>query len=91
MNLSTNVELTTTTNVNGWYSFTNLDPGSYAVSEVVQSGWTATSPPGGVYTTFALVAGDNKELNFGNKNNNLPPTVLTLTATPTSPQRVVSP
>jgi protocatechuate 3,4-dioxygenase beta subunit len=88
MNLSTSVELTTTTNVNGGYSFTNLDPGSYTLSEVLQSGWTATSPAGGVYTTFALVAGDSKELNFGNRNNNLPPTVLTLTANPTSPQRV---
>ena len=44
MNLSTSVELTTTTNVNGGYSFTNLDPGSYQLSEVLQSGWTATSP-----------------------------------------------
>jgi hypothetical protein len=88
MNLSTSVELTTTTNVNGGYSFTNLDPGSYTLSEVLQSGWTATSPAGGVYNTFALVAGDSKELNFGNRNNNIPPTVLTLTANPTSPQRV---
>ena len=88
MNISTSVELTATTNVNGGYSFTNLDPGSYTLSEVLQSGWTATSPPSGVYTTFALVAGDSKELNFGNRNNNLPPTVLSLTANPTSPQRV---
>ena len=88
VNISTSVELTATTNVNGGYSFTNLDPGSYTLSEVLQSGWTATSPASGVYTTFALVAGDSKELNFGNRNNNLPPTVLSLTANPTSPQRV---
>ena len=87
-NLSTNVELTTTTNVNGWYSFTNLDPGNYQLSEVVQSGWTAVAPAGGVHAAFALAAGDNKELNFGNKNNNLPPTVHTLTASPNSPQKV---
>jgi hypothetical protein len=87
-NLSTDVELTTTTNINGWYSFTNLDPGNYQLSEVVQSGWTAVAPAGGVHAAFALAAGDNKELNFGNKNNNLTPTVLTLTASPNSPQKV---
>ena len=87
-NLSTNVELTTTTNVNGWYSFTNLDPGNYQISEVVQSGWTAVAPAGGIHAAFVLAAGDNKELNFGNKNNNLPPTVQTLTASPNSPQKV---
>ncbi|MCX6674722.1 MAG: hypothetical protein NTY37_13200 [Methanothrix sp.] len=87
-NLSTIVELTTTTNVNGWYSFTNLDPGNYQLSEVFQSGWTPTSPAGGIHAPFALAAGDSKELNFGNKNNNLTPTVLSLTANPGSPQRV---
>ncbi len=86
-NLTTSVELTTTTNVNGWYSFTNLDPGNYQVSEVVQSGWTPIAPAGGIYAQFALAAGDSKELNFANKNNNLPPTILTLTAIPPSSQR----
>jgi protocatechuate 3,4-dioxygenase beta subunit len=87
-NLTTAVELTATTNADGWYSFTNLDPGSYQVSEVSQVGWTATSPASGVSAPFSLVAGDNKEMSFGNKNNNLPPTVLTLTASPASPQRI---
>ncbi|HUS76889.1 MAG TPA: SdrD B-like domain-containing protein, partial [Methanothrix sp.] len=87
-NLSTSVELNTTTNVNGWYTFANLDPGNYQLSEDVQTGWTAVSPAGGIHASFSLVAGDSKELNFGNKNNNLPPKVQSLTANPGSPQRV---
>ncbi|HNX08500.1 MAG TPA: SdrD B-like domain-containing protein [Methanothrix sp.] len=86
-NLATNAEQTATTNANGWYSFLNLDPGNYQVSETLKSGWTATSPTGGVSAPFALVAGDNKQMDFGNKNNNLPPSGLVLTASPASPQR----
>jgi hypothetical protein len=89
-NLTTSIELTTTTNVNGWYSFTNLDPGNYQVSEIVQSGWTPVAPvvpAPGMHPAFALSAGDNKELNFANKNNNLAPTILTLTANPPNSQK----
>ena len=85
-NITTDVELTTTTNANGWYSFTNLNPGSYQVSEVVQSGWTPIAPAGGIHAPFDLVANDNKEKSFANRNNNLPPTILTLTSDPSSPR-----
>ena len=87
-NMATSAVLTTTTNAEGWYSFTNLDPASYQISEVMQSGWTATSPAGGVSAPFALAKGENKEINFGNKNKNQPPVVTALTASPASPQRV---
>jgi len=87
-NIETSAELTTTTNKEGWYSFTNLDPASYRISEVMQNGWTATSPEGGVSAPFALAMGENKEVNFGNKNNNHPPVITALTAMPASPQRV---
>ncbi len=39
--------LTTTTSASGTYSFTHLAPGSYTLSEVVQSGFVATSPASG--------------------------------------------
>ena len=35
-----NGELSTTTDVNGAYTFTGLDAGTYDIREVVQSGWT---------------------------------------------------
>jgi hypothetical protein len=37
-------ELSTVTDANGKYSFTNLGPGEYAVREVNQTGWLQTSP-----------------------------------------------
>jgi uncharacterized repeat protein (TIGR01451 family) len=39
----------TTTNANGAYSFDNLVPGDYTVSEVQQTGWQQTAPAGGEY------------------------------------------
>lgn len=37
-------EVSTTTAADGSYSFTDLDPGVYVVTEVLQTGWTQTSP-----------------------------------------------
>ena len=37
-------EISTVTNAEGKYSFTNLGPGEYAVRQVIQSGWIQTSP-----------------------------------------------
>jgi len=37
-------ETSTTTDVNGNYTFTNLTPGVYNVAEVLRPGWRATSP-----------------------------------------------
>ncbi|KXK09405.1 MAG: Serine-aspartate repeat-containing protein F precursor [Microgenomates bacterium OLB23] len=38
-------EVSTTTDANGNYSFSNLGPGTYVVCEVAQAGWTQTSSP----------------------------------------------
>ena len=58
------VVATTTTDVNGNYSFGPLGPGDYRVREVQQDGWTqTTSNP----ADFTAVSGqDLKSLNFGN-------------------------
>src|SRR6516225_9144393 len=60
---------TTTTATNGSYSFTDVEPGTYHVLEVQQSGWIQTSvnPPNivvgpGENAGGAIVAG----VNFGN-------------------------
>jgi Ca2+-binding RTX toxin-like protein len=37
-------EISTVTNAEGKYSFTNLGPGEYAIRQVIQSGWIQTSP-----------------------------------------------
>ena len=86
---------TATTGADGSYSFLNITPANYVVSEVVKSGWTQTKPPmspgGGVYS-FALAAGENKlGIDFGNRNNNLPPTNPTLSSNLPSPQRAGTP
>jgi Ca2+-binding RTX toxin-like protein len=58
-------ELSTVTNADGKYSFTNLGPGNYPIREVNQTGWVQTSPT----TPYAvnLAAGQNlTDINFGN-------------------------
>lgn len=58
----------TTTNADGAYSFPDLEPGPYTVSEVQQSGWTQTFPGQGGSHTVTLESGDFAEgLNFGNQ------------------------
>ena len=47
------VNLSTLTDANGQYSFTGLNPGTYTVTEVQQTGWTQTA--GG--TTVTLTSG----------------------------------
>ena len=34
----------TTTNLTGWYQFCGLEPGTYTVCEVIESGWTNVTP-----------------------------------------------
>jgi hypothetical protein len=62
----------TTTDVNGRYGFVNLQPGTYTVAEVQQSGWTEKGPapvPPGTYSQ-TLVAGQVATgLDFGNQQN----------------------
>ncbi|MBI2766705.1 MAG: hypothetical protein HYX53_12470 [Chloroflexi bacterium] len=56
---------TTTTDANGSYCFSSLSPGTYTVSEVVQVGWTPTSPPGGMTTVTVPPSATN--IDFGNR------------------------
>jgi hypothetical protein len=62
-------ELSTVTDANGQYSFTNLGAGEYPIREVNQTGWVQTSPT----TPYAvnLTAGKNlTNINFGNRQVN---------------------
>jgi len=50
---------TTTTAANGTYTFADLGPGMYKVSEVQQSGWTQTYPAGtGMHGPLQLLSGE---------------------------------
>ncbi|QGZ91237.1 Calx-beta domain-containing protein [Microcystis aeruginosa] len=83
-------ELSTVTDANGTYSFTNLGPGEYAIREVNQTGWLQTSPS----TPYALnlKAGEKlTDVNFGNyqlPTINLSPNNQTIVEGLTSPQNV---
>jgi protocatechuate 3,4-dioxygenase beta subunit len=63
-----NVVATTTSDVNGNYSFANVGPGMYTIQEVNQSGWYQTQPvnPPGTYTVQAISSTNPSGLNFGN-------------------------
>ncbi|MDI6804396.1 MAG: M20/M25/M40 family metallo-hydrolase [Bacteroidota bacterium] len=62
---STTVD-STLTNESGNYSFTNLSPATYTVSEQLQTGWLQTAPVGGTYS-LAVSSGLNLVgINFGN-------------------------
>ncbi len=86
---------TTNTGSDGSYAFLNITPANYVVSEVAKPGWTQTKPlagPGGQVYSFALAAGENKQgIDFGNRNNNLPPTNPTLVSNLASPRMVGTP
>ncbi len=53
------------TGENGCYTFTDVGPGSYNVTEGIQVGWIQTYPELGSYN-FDAVSGQNKIFNFGN-------------------------
>jgi uncharacterized repeat protein (TIGR01451 family) len=60
------VNVQTTTDANGQYCFTGLAPGTYTISETLQSGWIQTFPPSpGTYTVTVPPSAMN--INFGNK------------------------
>ncbi len=86
---------TTNTVSDGSYAFLNITPANYVVSEVAKPGWTQTKPPagpGGQVYSFALAAGENKQgIDFGNRNNNLPPTNPTLVSNLASPRMAGTP
>ncbi|OPF17872.1 hemolysin [Microcystis aeruginosa KW] len=81
-------ELSTVTDANGKYSFTNLGPGEYAIREVNQTGWLQTSPS----TPYALnlkVGEKLTDVNFGNfqlPTINLSPNSQTIVEGLTTPQ-----
>ncbi|MBS4029238.1 MAG: T9SS type A sorting domain-containing protein [Ignavibacteriales bacterium] len=56
------------TDSSGYYSMSNLPPGTYTVKEVNQSGWTQSKPPSqGASYVIAMTSGGNFDtLNFGN-------------------------
>src|ERR1041384_2734876 len=60
----------TLTSGTGAYSFSNLGPGTYTVSEQSQAGWTQTLPASGAPYTFAAQSGQNLTAkDFGNFRN----------------------
>ncbi len=56
---------TAITDANGFYSFTNLDPGRYFVSEVVKSAWQLGKNNRNIYI-IDLNSGENVEQDFAN-------------------------
>lgn len=59
---------TTTTDLNGYFCFSNLVAGNYTVKEVKQIGWKPTTPDSSGSYSISLSAGQNySELYFGNK------------------------
>ncbi len=56
---------TITTDANGYYSF-SVPAGTYTVSEVMQNGWSATTPVGGVQSNVVVAPNSVTRINFGN-------------------------
>lgn len=64
-------DLSTTTDANGNYSFTNLTQGtyhgySYTVMEIPQTGWSPVNPVNGIQYVQILSGTDATDINFGN-------------------------
>ncbi|MCA2708718.1 MAG: VWA domain-containing protein, partial [Microcystis sp. M025S2] len=79
----TAVDNPTTTNIDeaGQYSFTNVQPGTYIVREVVPSGFSQTFPNSPNYHTVVVGSGQTvNNINFGNTT----PSPVTLTVNPVS-------
>ena len=84
-------ELSTVTNADGQYIFSNLGPGEYAIREVNQTGWIQTSPT----TPYAVILTAGQTLtgiNFGGNLQlptiNLSPFSQTVVEGLTTPQNV---
>ena len=60
------------THVNGYYYFTNLPPGTYAVSEAAQPGWVQSYPAGGTNTVTLAGLQEVNGQDFGNCHTNNP-------------------
>ncbi|MFM6245435.1 MAG: Calx-beta domain-containing protein, partial [Dolichospermum sp.] len=82
-------ELSTVTNADGQYTFSNLGPGEYAILEVNQTGWIQTFPT--IPYALNLTAGENLTgINFGSyfqlPTINLSPSNQTVVEGLTTPQ-----
>lgn len=71
-------EISTTTDANGDYALTTLIPGTYTVSEVLQTGWQSTFPVPGSNTVNLSAGQSVANINFGQRSN-LKEIQLTLT------------
>jgi hypothetical protein len=60
-------DLQATANLNGDYSFKDLEPGQYVVRQIVPNGIFVTSPING-FATVVVTANSVSTLNFGNQN-----------------------
>ena len=60
-------EISTVTDADGNYSFTDLDAGSYVVAEVLQPGWEQTHPTDGFHTVNLDPGDAIADLDFGNR------------------------
>ncbi|MBI3123918.1 MAG: carboxypeptidase regulatory-like domain-containing protein, partial [Ignavibacteriales bacterium] len=59
---------TATTDFNGGFCFTNLSPGDYTITEIIQDGWQPTAPnSSGIYSVTLLPGQNLTDINFGNK------------------------
>ncbi len=64
----TGTPVLTTTAADGSFSFTGLAPGTYAVSEIVPTGFVQTLPGGGGFITATVAFGEVRtDLLFGNR------------------------
>ncbi|MEW6183397.1 MAG: SdrD B-like domain-containing protein [Bacillota bacterium] len=74
----------TTTSGGGYYSFTNLNAGTYTVEEVQQSGWTQTYPAApGTHGVVIRTSESVRDQDFGNYQ--APPLVPTIVPEPAAP------
>ncbi|XOU94656.1 MAG: SdrD B-like domain-containing protein [Candidatus Kerfeldbacteria bacterium] len=66
INLGGDATASTTTDSNGLYSFVNLNPGNYTVSETQQTNWIQTYPTNNVHNVTLLAGQNETDVNFGN-------------------------
>src|SRR5262249_44114591 len=67
----------------GSYSFTNVEPGSYIVREVVKEGWTCDFPGTGSSCQYKVTVSESEINSTGNDFGNVPTTTVTTTQQPT--------